>query len=390
MSQIIFWISLVLIVYVYAGFPLLLLLRSWLVPRPYRQASLAVPVSIIVAAHNEEQTIGAKLENILSLNYPANLLEVLIASDGSTDKTNQVVSQFASRGVKLLALPRAGKAAALNAAVSQARGDIVVFSDANSMFAGDALRELLRPLADERVGGVAGNQCYLKDHFGSSGTAGERSYWNLDRWTKLLQSRAGSVTSATGAIYAIRKRLFLEVAEDVTDDFATSTAVIVQGYRLVFAPDAIVYEPVAPSGTREFVRKVRVITRGLRAVMLRRCLLDPRRYGFYSLQLFSHKVLRRLIVFPILAMLLVSPWLWQQEGAVYRVAIGVQAALYACAIAGAVFGRFGWRQPKCFSLPLFLCLVNAAALVAAWNIVCGRKVITWVPQRDNLSTSCGS
>ena len=278
--------------------------------------------------------IAAKLDNILSMDYPRDRLEVVIASDGSTDGTDAIVERYKEHGVKLLSLPRVGKAAALNAAVNASNGEILVFSDANSMYKTDAIRELVRPFADPKVGGVAGNQIYKTEISGGSSGDGERAYWNFDRMLKQFQGKSGNTLAATGAIYAIRRPLFRPIPDGVSDDFVTSTGVIVQGYRLVFAPDAIAYEPVAATNQVEFGRKVRVIIRGWRAFIFMRELLNPFRYGFYAIQLFSHKILRYLVVFPLLMLFLVSPFLWK-AGFIYQMAtiaqvVFIVALYWAC------------------------------------------------------------
>ncbi|HET9223427.1 MAG TPA: glycosyltransferase family 2 protein [Roseiflexaceae bacterium] len=387
MILILFWSAAALIVYTYILFPAVVFLRGRLVRRPYTSAEITPRVSMIIAAHNEARGIGAKLDNLLSLDYPREQLEVLIASDGSNDGTDAIVRAYADQGVRLLSLPRQGKAPALNAAVAAATGEILVFSDANSMYAPDAIRALVRPFADVEVGGVAGNQVYLPKSAAAGASAdGERSYWAFDRKLKQSQSTAGNAISATGAIYAIRRSLFQGVPTGVTDDFATSTSVIVQGYRLVFAPDAIAYEPAAEKSGIEFGRKTRVITRGLRGVLVRRELLNPFRYGFYALQLFSHKVLRRLVVFPLLLMLLVSPLLWSR-GVVYKLATVAQAVFYGCGLVGWLFGGTRIGRLKVFSIPFFFCMVNAASLIAALNIMRGRRIDLWEPQRENAHPS---
>jgi cellulose synthase/poly-beta-1,6-N-acetylglucosamine synthase-like glycosyltransferase len=382
-----FWIAVAVILYTYVLFPAIVFVRGRLVRKPYKSAEITPAISMVIAAHNEEANIGAKLDNILSLDYPRDKLEVIIASDGSNDRTNEIVRGYAADNVTLLALPRQGKAPALDSAVAAAHGEILVFSDANSMYGPEALRALARPFADPEVGGVAGNQVYLaKKSEGVSGD-GEKSYWSFDRKLKQSQSKAGNAISATGAIYAIRRALFRGVPVGVTDDFATSTDVIVQGYRLVFAPDAIAYEPVAGTGGLEFGRKVRVITRGLRGVLVvRRELLNPFRYGFYAFQLFSHKVLRRLVVFPLLILLLVSPLLWNQ-GLIYQVATLGQLAVYGCALLGMLLRNTSVGMLKIFTIPLFFCMVNIASLIAALNLIRGHRIDFWEPQRHGASAA---
>ncbi len=374
-----FWSSVGLIVYTYFVFPLLTVLRGKLRPQPYRSADITPPVSMIIAAYNEAESIGPKLDNILSLDYPKECLEVIIASDGSADGTDEIVRGYGEQGVMLLSLPRQGKAPALNTAVAASTGEILVFSDANSMYAPDAIRALVRPFADPEVGGVAGNQTYLKGEQ-EGADAGEKSYWSFDRKLKQSQSQAGNTISATGAIYAIRRSLFQSVPDGVTDDFVTSTRVILQGYRLVFAPDAIAYEPVAKSSGREFGRKVRIITRGLGSVWVNRDLLNPFRYGFYAIQIFSHKVLRRLVVLPLILVLLASLLLWWR-GLIYKVAAIAQLLFYGCALVGALFTETRIGRAKLFSIPFFFTLVNLASLKAVLNIIRGHRIDRWETKR---------
>lgn len=373
-----FWGSLTLILYTYALFPLFVVLRGYLFPRPYKRRDITPMVSMIIAAHNEEDSLRQKLENALSLDYPKNRLEIVVASDGSTDSTVEIARQFEDRGVQVLDLPRTGKAGALNAAVAASNGEVLVFSDANSMYARDAIHGLVRPLADPTVGGVAGDQTYVDKHLSQS--PGEHFYWDFDQMLKRMQSLAGNAISATGAIYSLRRTLFQAVPEGVTDDFATSTEVIARGYRLVFAPDAVAYEPPASSNSAEFGRKVRVMTRGLRAVLYRRSLLNPFRYGMYSLDLLTHKLLRRLMVFPLL-LLLPTSVLLGGEAVIYQLAATAQIAFYFCALVGFWMSRRNVRGVKIFSLPFFFCLVYAAAFLATWNLLRGHTVKLWEPAR---------
>ncbi len=381
MIRLVFWSAVVTIAYSYVGYPLLVLVRAAARPRPARAAPIEPPVSVVLAARNEAAAIAARLDNLLALDYPADRLEIVVASDGSEDDTVAIGRGYADRGVRVLGLDRIGKADALNAAVAAASGEILVFTDANTMFESRALRALVAPFADPEVGGCAGDQRYLPA--GGDPTeagAGERSYWDFDRQVKLAESTAGSTVSATGAIYAIRRELFQPVIAGVTDDFITSTAVIDQGRRLVFVADAVAWEPVAPSNGLEYRRKVRIMTRGLRGVAARRSLLDPRRTGFYALQLVSHKVLRRMMAVPLLVVALGAPLLWGQ-GLVYQL-----TTLGAAAVAG--LGTIGLAAPasrigrhRLAGLASFFLLVNVASLEAAWNLVSGRRIDRWEPRR---------
>lgn len=380
MGMILFWSSVTVILYTYIGFPFVSWLRSWTFRRSYRTADITPSVSVLIAAHNEENSIGDQVRNMLDLEYPEARLQIVVASDGSTDRTMEILRTFDDPRVVELDLPRGGKAAALNSGVKHCTGEILVFSDANSMFARNALRALVSPFADESVGGVAGDQRYSKGGINSAADAGERSYWNFDRLMKSWQSRAGNVTSATGAIFAIRRSLFKTVPEGVTDDFVTSTQVIAQGCRLVFAPDAAAYEPVAVSTGIEFGRKVRIITRGLRGVLQMRALLNPLRHGFYSVQLFSHKVLRRQMVFPLLV-LLVTSGILAGTSPFYLLATVGQVCFYSAAFMGYLLNGTKVGRKKSLSIPFYFCLVNFACLIATFHSLTGKRVVLWKPQR---------
>ena len=381
-TALIFFAATATTAYAYLGFPLLTFVRACVWHRPFTKAAIKPKVSLIVCCHNEERGIEAKLNNLRSMAYPADLLQIIVASDGSSDATEQIVTRFEDEQVRLMRLPRRGKAAALNAAVSEASGEILVFSDANSMYAEDAIAEIVQPFADDTVGGVAGNQVYRKSYQKGLAASGELGYWNFDRWMKVLQTRSGNTISATGAIYAIRRTLFRTVPDGVTDDFVTSTRVIEAGYRLVFEPRAVCYEPVAGGTKAEFGRKARVITRGLRGVIEMRALLNPFRYGFYAIQLWSHKVLRRLVVFALLAVSITAPLLWN-SGLFFQVITVLQIGFYLAALMGVLCNRSGYRVPKCLSLPVYFCMINFAVVAAVWTIVRGRRVTVWDPHRGN-------
>lgn len=387
LSLFVFWGAIALLFYSYLGFPLLLFVRSLFLRRQVRRGSDLPSISVIIAAHNEATTIVQRLRNIFSLDYPRRKLEVIVISDGSDDETEQLVAKFHSpdRPVKLLALPRRGKNYALNAGVASAAGDILLFTDADTIMAVDALKLLVAPFDDPEVGGVGGDYCYPKN---GVELEGERSYWNYDRLIKLLESSAGSMTSATGQIYALRRNLFNPIPEGVTDDFYESVQAPFHHKRLIFEPRAIAFGPIAPSAIIEFHRKVRNITNGLNGVVKMRRLLNPFEYGFYAIQLFSHKVLRRIMVFPLLAMLVSTAALWQ-HGLFYRAMFVLQLAFYVC---GWISFAFRNRLPgflKHLQLPFFFQMVNAAALVSVYQLFRKRQTDRWSPQRASRLRPAG-
>lgn len=381
----VFWVAVGLIGYTYVGFPVLLALLAVARPRPHAEAEITPAVTIVVAAHNEAEVIGDKIGNLQALDYPDRQLEIIVVSDGSTDGTVPRAREAAGSRVRVLDLPRVGKAVALNRAAAVATGDILVFSDANSMFAPGALRALVAPFADPSVGAVAGDQRYTRPARATDIAVAEEQYWSLDRLLKVAGSRAGNATSATGAIHAIRRELYDTVPDGVTDDFFISTGAIVRGHRLVFAREAATFEPVSASASAEFDRKVRVVTRGLVSVLTRRQLLAPWRHGTYALQLWSHKVLRRLVAFPLVVCLVVS--LAGASGSDLLAAAAVlQVAFYALAAAGALLTLRGHRVGV-LRLPTYFCLVNIAAMVALARVATGRTAVQWEPMRGPLAPS---
>ncbi len=373
--------AIAIIAYAYLLFPIGVFVRGWLLHKTWHQGDDTPAIDVVIICHNEAADIEQKLNNVFSLDYPRERLRIIVASDGSDDGTDDIVRDYDNPSLTLLSYPRRGKIPALNDAVATANGDILVFSDANSQFAGDALRNLTRHFADPAIGCVAGNQVYTKDPNAGAASSGERTYWSLDRWLKTAESRAGNTISATGAIYAIRRALFKTVPSGVTDDFTVSTRVISQGYRLVFDPEAIASEPVAGKPRAEFRRKVRVMTRGLRGVWVNRELLNPIRHGFYSVQLFSHKVLRRLVAFPLLLLVFLIPWQWNQGGWLQALAIA-QLGFYSLAAIGFLGGGSWLGRQRLFSIPYYFCLVNVAAIAATTNVLLGRRIERWESHRS--------
>jgi cellulose synthase/poly-beta-1,6-N-acetylglucosamine synthase-like glycosyltransferase len=371
--------SAALLGWIFAGFPLASWLRARLAPRPWRCARSDARVSLVICAYNEAASIGRTLENALAQGLASERLEILVASDGSTDRTESIARSFAGQGVRVLALPRRGKIPTLNAAIAEARGEILVFSDANSELAPGALAALLAPFADPEVGAVAGDQRYADKRSAGEDSEAERFYWGSDRVLKRWHAAAGSAISATGSLHALRRELCEVVPPGVTDDFFLSTCAIARGRRLVFAEDAVAVEAPASSTLAELRRKRRIMMRGLRAVWLRRALLDPRRTGFYAVQLFTHKVLRRLVALPVLAVAISAPL------ALPRSLGALVAAGELCALAIAALGWLRARDlaplPRVFALAYFAVAAQLAGLAACLDLLRGRSVDRWEPAR---------
>ncbi len=385
--EIFFWLCAAAIVYAYGGFSLLIGAWGRLANRQVNKRDVTPRLSLIIAAYNEEKSISEKIENALSLDYPNDKLEIIVASDGSTDDTNLIVEACDDARVRLMDLPRRGKIFALDSAVQLATGDVLVFSDANSIFMPQSLRMLVRNFADPEVGGVCGNQFHLAGSGGDNSHRGESLYWSYDKWLKTMESLTGSIVSADGSIYAIRRELYrMPKCTDVTDDFAISTGVIEQGYRLVYEGEAKSHEQAASAAKDEFERKIRIMNRGLRGVALRRSLLNPFRFGFYSVVLFSHKILRRFVPFFLGAMLVVN-LLLIPVGALYKFSALIQIVFYTLAVLGFFFKENKAGHLKLLYVPFFYCLANAAAVVAISRLIRGRRIESWVPKREVVPKS---
>lgn len=380
-----FWLLVLAVIYTYVGYPAVVALAAKILDRRVEKGPSIPSLSVVIAAYDEEDGIRDRILNLLSASYPAHKLEVVVASDGSTDGTVREVESLGMDRVRVLELPRRGKAAALAEGARRARGEILVFTDANSVFRPDALLLLAINFDDPEVGGVAGRTVYRLGRDVEAAGKGESLYWRYDTWLKERESLTGSVVSAHGGMYAVRRELFRPVEDPaVTDDFAISTAVVAQGRRLVFEPKAVGFEePMGESGL-EFRRRVRLMTRGLRGVLLRRELLDPSRYGFYSVALASRKVLRRMIplAFPLL---LVIAWLLAASGPFYAaVALGLTGTVLLAALGWALRSRPAGRHPI-FYVPFFFVLANVAAVVALANVARGARIERWTPQRHEGS-----
>ncbi len=364
----------------FVGLPAALMVQKRLRPKPIRSAGPpSGVVSVVVAAHNEQAHITEILSDLGSQDLPPDVeLQIIVGSDGSTDGTVELAESHPVKPV-VLDLSRGGKSSALNAALDQAVGDIVVFSDANTRLGSDAVATLIQHFGDPEVGGVAGRQDYGDP--GKSPTA-ESEYWVYEGWLKGLESAVGSTVSATGALYAIRRELYQTVPHDVTDDFYISTGVISAGKRLIYEPGAVAWED--PSGTpaSEYRRKVRIITTGLTGVWRRRDLLDPRRHGSYSAVFFVHKVMRRLLWIPLTASGLALFILRRVHPVFVLASLGSMIAT-ALGVIGIAKPDSRLAKSKPVKLLSHFLVVNVAA-AHAWinNPLRSNKYSMWKPERS--------
>jgi cellulose synthase/poly-beta-1,6-N-acetylglucosamine synthase-like glycosyltransferase len=374
-------LSLVWLVYVYAGYPLLLVLLSRLRRVPVGGSNDLPSVSILTAAHNEAAVIGETLANKLALDYPPDRLEILVISDGSTDGTDSIVESLAQRAggrVRLLRQePRQGKTAALNWAAQLARSEILVFADANSIYEPAALRHLVANFAHPECGYVTGKMVYTNADGSISGD-GCTSYMRYENRLRAWESQLGSVVGVDGGIDAVRRALYRPMRADQLPDFVLPLRVVEQGYRVCYEPAAILREPALASSSQEYRMRVRVTLRALWALWELRGLLNPLRYPLFSWQLASHKLLRYLAFIPQLLALLTSLAL-APKGWIYALLLALQAVFYAAAFAGHLAARSG-RGNRWLAAPYYLTLLNLACAHALWKFLRGTRQATWQPR----------
>lgn len=375
--ELILWASLTGIVLTYFGYPALL----WLARpfgRPHRQDPEATPtVSFAISAFNEAAVIREKIDNALSLDYPRDRFEIAVISDDSDDGTDEIVRSYGADKVKLCRQsPRRGKSLGLTRFVPELTGQIVVFSDANSIYEPDAIRKLVRHFADPKVGFSVGHQRYYAD--GTDVSDSESLYWRYETFLKIEESRIGSVVCGDGAIYAIRKELFEPLKADDINDFYLPLRIVVRGYRGIFDPEAVCYERTAASFAGEFRRKVRIVNRSLRAVMRSPQALNPLRVGVFAFQLGIHKVLRWFAPFLLIAAFFANLWLAVNDRAEYRALLALQCAFYGMALLRPLKGIGGLKPVY---LASYFCLMNLAALQGVLGCLLGTRIAVWQPER---------
>jgi cellulose synthase/poly-beta-1,6-N-acetylglucosamine synthase-like glycosyltransferase len=380
--EFLFWVSAGLLVYVYFGYPLLLTLLASS-SKNAEFADFPFPsVTLLVSAFNEGEVIAAKLENALAMDYPRDRLEIIVISDSSDDGTDEIVQQYSPSGVRLVRQqPRMGKSAGLNLGVSEARGQILVFSDANAIYQPDAVRRLVRHFSNPKVGYVVGNARYYEKGAESSSAQSEGLYWKLETYLKKKESKFGSVVGGDGAIYAIRRELYSPLLPTDINDFLNPLQIVAHGYAGVFEAAAVCYEEAAEDFGQEYRRKVRIISRSLNALRRVPEILNPLQNTRHWFLLVSHKVLRWFAPFFMILGFAASLVLWQSP--LYRTAAILQAAFYALALIGWKW-RPGNKAGKLLSLAFYFCMVNLASLVGCVKCFRGDLSGKWAPPRQKV------
>lgn len=366
--------------YIYFGYPALIYLIGRLRPNPVKKGSAQPSVSIIVAAHNEESVIADKIRNGLALEYPASLLEVIVGSNGSTDGTDQVVRDWGERDsrVKLVTVQKRGKAYALNAAVIESSGEILVFTDANTALDPTALAMLVESYSDPEVGAVTGRKTPQARSASDSTAEGEGIYWRYEQWQKGRESLIGSCYIGDGALHSVRRELYVPVADPAHgDDVAISTRVVLQGFRLIYEERAIVRECEKTEMSNEIRRKKRVTNRCMLALLgLGGALWTS---GFYSVELLSHKVLRYMVPFFLIPMLSANVVLAPYHP-FFAVTLVLQVLFYGLAAGGYLLRDTSWGRKRYFWIPYYFVFVNTAAFLGILELLKGNRPVSWTPR----------
>lgn len=383
MAEIILWLSLSLVGYAYVGYPLLIALLSLFIDNKVKRTAIEPYISILISAYNEEKDIEAKLKNSFELDYPKDRLEVVVASDGSTDSTDDIVKGYEKNAVGIRVVlhrveGRLGKTAAQNSAVNICKGDIIVFSDAASMYDRNAIRAIVRNYTDPMVGAVSGMYKYVNKKGASVGFA-TILFWNLENFIKSRQTKIKTITGCCGCIYSVRKELYTSLPPAIISDLVEPLTILQKGYRIVFEPEALAFEETAGKVEEEFKMRIRVIVRGMNGMLFVSRLFNPFKYPFVSFQLISHKLLRWLVpVFATIAFisnaaLVGTSWF-------YNATFTCQILFYSLAFFGYLAEKKGIRN-KVLYLPLYFCIVNLASLISMFKMMKRENIVTWQTNR---------
>ncbi len=375
---IVFWASLALIVYTYLLYPALVFVGSLLVRRkdPQSAGEYAPAVSMVISIYNEEKILPGKLKNIASLNYPPEKLEVLIGSDGSTDGSNGILRDSRLPNLHPLLFPgRRGKGPVLNDLLQHATGEIVIFSDANTMYDAGSLLNLVRHFSDPTIGAVCGD-LRLQSDLSTSGGIGEWTYWKYESIIKSSESRCRTLLGATGGIYALRRSLYeeLPVNKIVTDDFLTPLRVVRRGYRVVYEPRALAYEYATNSISGEYQRKVRIAASNFSTITEISDLLAPRK-GFVAFALWSHKIIRWSVPF-LLFLVLVTSAVLRSHGFFYLGVLIAFLLIVTLGFLGFVMERMRLKIGK-FGIPYYFIAMNFALLAGFFKFILKRQQAVW-------------
>lgn len=372
------WGSIAMLAYIYAGYPFLALVLARWFPRSVAQGPDLPTVTAIVTAYNEQQHIEAKLRNILTLDYPPDRLDVIVASDASSDATDRIVGEFAATKVRLLRVEgRQGKTACQNAAVAAATGEIVLFTDATTALDDNAIRAIVRNFNDPEVGCVAGRLAYVTQGDDATGRGGT-SYWGYEIALRMAESVLGSLIGVSGCLYAVRRSAYRPIEPNLISDFVIAMDMRGQALRTVLEPDALCSENTLDQPSRELSMRIRVGLRSLSALATRRRFLNPARYGVFAWQLWSHKLLRYLSPL-FVALALLSNIALALQGR-YELLLALQVVAFSAGLTGFLPGRL-FRHSRLIAQPYYFLLTNLASAICLLRFLRGERVVTWTPLR---------
>jgi len=378
------------LVYIYLGYPLLLWLMVKIKPNNHRIQTdhcYQPIVTLIISAYNEEKVIEQKIHNSLDLEYPRDKFEIIVFSDGSNDRTEEIVKEFTEKGIKLFRFEgRKGKTYCQNEVVKIAKGEIIVFSDANSIYQADAIKKLMPYFADKKVGCVVGELRYGKKFKNDKANLveGENIYWKYDKLLKLLESKISSVVTANGAIYALRKSVYIPLNDNINSDFIEILRLVAKGYRVIYEPEAITWESTAEDTNKELLRRKRIVISSVSSLLKEKeihSLFNPFKNGMFSIQLLSHKVLRWFSAVLMLLSLALN-FLLIGEGLIYDILMVGQVIFYLLALIGLICDNLCRRNaPKIPHTIYYLCLSCWAMLYGTIEALRGKEIITWETER---------
>ncbi len=387
--QVIFWLSLFLLVYNYFLYPIFLSVYNKLFRNKerYRTDSNYEPrVTLVISAYNEEDVIQQKLENSLELEYPLEKLEILVISDASDDRTDEIVNEMSAKHphIRLIRMEqRGGKTIGLNAAVHNASGEVVVFSDANAIYQTDAIRELVKYFVNDEVGYVVGKALYYEDK-DNTASENESLFWKYETYLKELESKFHSVCVGDGAIYSIRKELYQDLAADDIGDFANPLIIASKSYMGIFNTDAVCYESAAGDYDKEFSRKRRIVNRSFRAFRKYIKLFSLRKHYIMIFELISHKILRWFNWLLLLLLSLSNIILFTfNNDPIQTVVFALQMAFIGLAITGFVMSKVRINPPTVVHIPHYFSMVHYAAFLGIVDDMKGKRYATWdTPRAD--------
>ncbi len=379
--ELLFWFCFLLVIYIYVGYPALIALLSTRKKNHHKSEEKLPFVSILIAAYNEEKDIRATLINKLALDYPAGKMEILVVSDESSDQTDEIVRKVAEESLISVYLhrqqPRQGKTSGLNLLVPKAKGEIIVFSDANSIYEKNALIKLVANFNDAEIGYVTGKMLYTNSD-GSLVGDGCSSYMKYENWMREKETQMGSIVGVDGGVDAMRKNLYEPLNADQLPDFVQPLKVVEKGYRVVYEPEAVLREATLSNSTSEYTMRVRVSLRALWAMKDMWGLFNPFRFGLFALQLFSHKLLRYLAFIPVVAVFVLNLFLCSVND-LYVFLLVIQVSFYLLA----------WRGRRCkhkknnpvyYALPYYFTLLNVACMHAFFRFLKQEKQVVWKPR----------